>query len=310
MKGSMTDFLIRPQSRNARLRELLRKQPLIIPGAHDGLSARLVEQAGFDAVYMGGYAATGSLLGRPDMSLLTGTEMIENARRMAQAVSIPMVADADTGYGNAINVIRTVHDYEQTGVSGIHLEDQTAPKRCGHMAGKNVIAAGEMAGKVKAAVAARSDSDFVIIARTDALAIHGVDDAIERGRRYADAGADVIWVEAPTTEAQMERITRGLSGITVLLNWLEHGETPNIPLDRIKQYGFGVVIYPIGSVFTVLTALREHYASIRSVGTPIERLPHLAAFDDFTSAVGKLEIDKLAQEFANLDANRATCPGR
>ncbi len=141
-----------------------------MPGAHDGLSARLVEQAGFDAAYMGGYATTGALLGRPDMSLLTGTEMIENARRMAQAVSIPMIADADTGYGNAINVIRTVHDYEQTGVSGIHLEDQTAPKRCGHMAGKNVITAGEMVGKVKAAVAARSDPDFVIIARTDALA--------------------------------------------------------------------------------------------------------------------------------------------
>jgi 2-methylisocitrate lyase-like PEP mutase family enzyme len=305
----MTDFLKRPQSRNAKLRELLRNKPLIVPGAHDGLSARLVEQAGFDAVYMGGYATTGALLGRPDMSLLTGTEMIENARRMAQAVSIPVIADADTGYGNAINVIRTVHDYEQTGVSGIHLEDQTAPKRCGHMDGKNVITAGEMVGKVKAAVAAKSDPDFVIIARTDALAIHGVDDAIERGRRYADAGADVIWVEAPTTEAQMERITNELPGITVLLNWLEHGETPNIPLDKIKQYGFGVVIYPIGSVLTVLTALREHYASVRRVGTPVERLPQLAGFDDFTSAVGKPDIDKLAQRFADPDATDASLSG-
>ena len=302
----MDGFLQRPKSRNARLRELLKQPPLLVPGAHDGLSARLVEQAGFEAVYMGGYATTGSLLGRPDMSLVSGTEMIANAARIAAAVEVPVIADADTGYGNAINVIRTVHDYERAGVSAIHLEDQTAPKRCGHMAGKNVIEPGEMVGKLKAAVAARSDPDFVIIARTDALAIHGVDDAIERGRRYADAGADVIWVEAPTTEAELAKITRGLSGITVLLNWLENGETPNIGIEKVKEYGFGVVIYPVGSVFTMLNALREHYASVRRFGTPIDRLASLPQFDDFTSAVGKPEIDKLAQRFANPDAASRT----
>ena len=270
----MDQFLKRPQSRNARLRELLKMPPLIAPGAHDGLSAKLVEQAGFDVVYMGGYATTGSLLGEPDMSLLTGTEMIDNARRMAAAVSIPMIADADTGYGNAINVIRTVH-----------------------MAGKNVVEVGEAVGKIKAAVAAKSDPDFVIIARTDALAIHGIDDAIDRGRRYADAGADVIWVEAPTTEAQLGKITKELSGITVLLNWLENGETPNIPLEKIKEYGFGVVIFPIGSVFTMLNALREHYASVRKAGTPIDRIKQLPQFDDFTSAVGKPALDKLSQQY-------------
>ncbi len=298
----MDNFIQPSKSRNARLRELLKNPPLTIPGAHDGLSARLVEQAGFEAVYMGGYATTGSLLGRPDMSLLTGTEMVENAARMVQTVGIPVVADADTGYGNAINVIRTVHDYERAGVSGIHLEDQTAPKRCGHMAGKNVIAPGEMVGKLKAAIAAKSDPDFVIIARTDSLAVHGVDDAIERGRRYFDAGADVVWVEAPTTEAQLERITKGLSGVNVLLNWLENGETPNIGIEKIKEYGFGVVIFPVGSVFTMLNALREHYASVRRFGTPIDRLKNLPQFDDFTSAVGKPEIDKLSQRFADADA--------
>lgn len=298
----MDDFLQRPKSRNAKLRELLKSPPLLVPGAHDGLSARLVEQAGFEAVYMGGYATTGSLLGRPDMSLVSGTEMIANAARIAAAVDVPVIADADTGYGNAINVIRTVHDYERAGVSAIHLEDQTAPKRCGHMAGKNVIAPGEMVGKLKAAIAAKSDPDFVIIARTDALAIHGVDDAIDRGRRYADAGADVIWVEAPKTEAELAKITKGLSGITVLLNWLENGETPNISIEKVKEYGFGVVIYPVGSVFTMLNALREHYASVRRYGTPIDRIQSLPQFDDFTSAVGKPEIDKLAQRFADPDA--------
>ncbi len=293
----MSDFLQRPKSRNATLRKLLKNPPLIAPGAHDGLSAKLVEQAGFDVVYMGGYATTGSLLGEPDMSLLTGTEMIDNARRMAAAVNIPMIADADTGYGNAVNVIRTVHEYEAAGVSAIHLEDQTAPKRCGHMAGKNVIEVGEAVGKIKAAVAAKFDPDFVIIARTDALAIHGIDDAIDRGRRYADAGADVIWVEAPTTEAQLAKITKELSGITVLLNWLENGETPNIPLEKIKEFGFGLVIFPVGSVFTMLNALREHYAGVRKAGTPIDRIKLLPQFDDFTSAVGKPAIDKLSQQF-------------
>ena len=298
----MHDFLRRPKTRNARLRELLKTPPVVAPGAHDGLSARLVEQAGFDVVYMGGYATTGSLLGRPDMALLSGTQMIENARRMAEAVTIPLVADADTGYGNAVNVIRTVHEYEAAGVSAIHLEDQTAPKRCGHMAGKEVIAAGEMVGKLKAAIAARTDPDFVIIARTDALAIHGVDEAVKRGQRYADAGADVVWVEAPTTEAELETITKGLKGVPVLLNWLENGETPMIGMDKIKAYGFGMVIYPIGSVFTMLAALREHYASVRTVGTPIDRVGQLPQFEDFTSAVGKREIDELIKRFGDPDA--------
>ena len=231
----MQDFLHCPKSRNARLRELLKNPPLIVPGAHDGLSAKLVEQAGFDAVYMGGYATTGSLLGEPDMSLLTGTDMIENARRMATAVSIPLIADADTGYGNAINVIRTVHQYEAAGVSGIHLEDQTAPKRCGHMAGKNVIDVGEAVGKIKAAVAAKSDPDFVIIARTDALAIHGIDDAIDRGRRYADAGADVVWVEAPTTEASSRRSPRNCPGSTCCSIGSRTARRPTSPWRRSRN---------------------------------------------------------------------------
>ncbi len=297
----MSDFLERPQSRNARLRQLLRSPPVLAVGAHDGLSARLVEQAGFDVVYMGGFATTGSLLGRPDMALLSGSEMIENARRMAQAVTIPMIADADTGYGNAIDVIRTVHDYEASGVSGIHLEDQKAPKRCGHMQGKDVIPAGEMVGKLKAAVAARSDKDFVIIARTDSLAIHGVDEAIDRALRYRDAGADVLWVEAPKDEAQLADIAKRLEGCTVCLNWLENGVTPMITMEKIKEYGFGLVLYPIGSVLTLVSALREHYASVRRNGTPLDRVGQLPSFSDYTKTVGIQEITELAKKFDDAD---------
>src|SRR5262245_43739996 len=187
----MGELLTRSGNRRRRLRNLLVDgRPLLAPGCHDALSARLVEQAGFDAVYMGGFATTASLLGRPDIGLLGMSEMIDNARRIVETVDLPVIADADTGYGNPINVIRTVREYERAGVAAIHLEDQVSPKRCGHMAGKSVVPVEDMLAKLRAAVAARTDPDFVLIARTDALAIEGVDAAIERARRYADVGAD------------------------------------------------------------------------------------------------------------------------
>ncbi len=294
----MADFLRRPDSPRRRLRELLdKREPVLAPGCHDALSARMVELAGFDAVYMGGFASTASLLGRPDVGLLSGTEMIENARRIVQAVDIPVVADADTGYGNAINVIRTVHDYEQAGVAAIHLEDQVAPKRCGHMAGKSVISVEEMIGKIRAAASARHDPEFVLIARTDALVIEGVDAAIDRARRYADAGADMLFVESPTSEADLEKISRQLSGYQVLLNWLEHGKTPAISYERIRQLGFAMVLFPIGSVLVTMAALREHYQSIKADGTPLHRLDGLPSFEDFTGNVGLKEIRRLEQQF-------------
>lgn len=299
----MGDFLERPKSRNAKLRELLRSaQPVTAMGCHDGLSGRLVEQAGFEVAYLGGFASTGSLLGRPDVGILAGSEMVDNARRVAATVTIPVLADADTGYGNAINVVRTVHDYEQAGVSGIHLEDQVAPKRCGHMAGKAVIAAGEMVGKIKAAVAARTDPDFVIIGRTDALAVEGVEKAIDRALRYGDAGADVLWVEAPTTEDELVRISERLQGHVTLLNWLEGGRTPMISMERIKELAFGVIGFPLGSVLTTMAALREHYAEVRRSGVPTkERLSKLPSFEDFTKGVGIAEIEILEKQFADPD---------
>src|SRR5690606_31812713 len=208
------DLLSSGPAPRARLRELLAGPgPVVAPGAYDALSARPVEQAGFDVVYMTGFGTTASLIGRPDVGLLSGTEMVDNARRIAAAVDVPVIADADTGYGNAINVVRTVQSYEQAGVAGVHIEDQVMPKKCGHMSGKAVIGADEMVGKIRAAVSARRDPDFVVIARTDAAAVEGLDAALERARAYAEAGADLLFVEAPTSEDDIARVAGELAGV-------------------------------------------------------------------------------------------------
>ena len=281
----------------ARLRELLaRPEPLQAPGAYDALSARLVEQAGFDVVYMTGFGSTASLIGRPDVGLLSGAEMIDNARRIVAAVDVPVIADADTGYGNAINVLRTVQLYEQAGVAGIHLEDQVMPKKCGHMSGKVVVPAAEMVGKLRAAVEARRDPDFLLIARTDAAAVHGLDDAIARAHAYADAGADVLFVEAPTSEADVVRVATELKGVAPLVfNWAEGGRTPPIPLATIAELGFALVLYPIGTLLAATAGIRSLLATLRADGTPAAaRLP---TFDDFTDLIGLPEVQQLEQRF-------------
>jgi 2-methylisocitrate lyase-like PEP mutase family enzyme len=294
----MADLLTHPGDRRRRLRDLLAgARPLLAPGSHDALSARLVELTGFEAVYMGGFATTASLLGRPDVGLLGASEMIDNARRIVQTVDLPVIADADTGYGNPINVIRTVREYEQAGVAAIHLEDQVSPKRCGHLSGKDVVPVEDMLAKLRAAVAARTDPDLVLIARTDALAVDGVDAAIERARRYAGAGADVLWVEAPTTEGEIEKIAAGLNGHAVLLNWAEGGRTPPLDIDRIRELGFALVLFPIGSVLTLVAGLRQHLEHLRTHGTPAGRLGELPTFEQFTSLVGLGEIEELERRF-------------
>jgi carboxyvinyl-carboxyphosphonate phosphorylmutase len=291
------DLLSRPAAARPRLRELLAQpEPLVAPGAYDALSARLVEQAGFDVVYMTGFGTTASLAGRPDVGLLTGTEMVDNARRIAAAVDVPVIADADTGYGNAINVVRTVQAYEQAGVAGIHLEDQVMPKKCGHMSGKAVIPADEMAGKIRAAVAARRDPDFLLIARTDAAAVEGLSAAIERARAYADAGADVLFVEAPTSEDDIARVAEELRGVAPLVfNWAEGGRTPPIPLARIAELGFALVLFPIGTLLAATAGIRRLLASLRADGVPaVDDLP---TFDGFTDLIGLPEIRELEARF-------------
>ena len=293
----MGDLLSRPAAARPRLRELLaRPEPLVAPGAYDALSARLVEQAGFDVVYMTGFGTTASLAGRPDVGLLTGTEMVDNARRIAAAVDVPVIADADTGYGNAINVVRTVQAYEQAGVAGIHIEDQVMPKKCGHMSGKAVIPADEMVGKIRAAVAARRDPDFLLIARTDAAAVEGLSAAIERARAYAGAGADVLFVEAPTSEDDIARVADELRGVAPLVfNWAEGGRTPPIPLARIAELGFALVLFPIGTLLAATAGIRRLLASLRDDGVPaVDDLP---TFDGFTDLIGLPEIRELEARF-------------
>jgi 2,3-dimethylmalate lyase len=290
-----------PGAPRARLRELLAgPEPLLAPGSYDALSARLVEQAGFDVVYMTGFGSTASLIGRPDVGLLTGTEMIDNARRIVAAVDVPVIADADTGYGNAINVVRTVQAYEQAGVAGIHLEDQVTPKKCGHMSGKAVIGAEEMAGKIRAAVAARRDPDFLLIARTDAAAVEGLDAAIARARLFADAGADVLFVEAPTSEADIEQVTTQLRDLAPLVfNWTEGGRTPGLSLARIAELGFSLVLFPLGPLFAATAGIRALLATLRADGTPAAALADMPSFDEFTELVGLPEIRELEGRFGS-----------
>ncbi|MGY1986860.1 oxaloacetate decarboxylase [Blastococcus sp. SYSU DS0669] len=295
----MAELLSDGRAPRARLRELLDgPEPLIAPGAYDALSARLVEQAGFGAVYMTGFGTTASLIGRPDVGLLTGAEMVDNARRIVAAVDVPVIADADTGYGNAVNVVRTVQLYEQAGVAALQLEDQVSPKKCGHMSGKAVIPTEEMAGKIRAAVAARRDPDLLVIARTDAVAVSGVEDAIARARAFAEAGADVLFVEAPTSAEDIARVAEELRGTAPLLfNWAEGGRTPPLTYQRIAELGFSLVLYPIGTLLAATAGMRSLLDVLKRDGVPTSALDALPSFGEFTDLVGLPEIQELEQRF-------------
>jgi carboxyvinyl-carboxyphosphonate phosphorylmutase len=299
----VTGRLTRGRAGPPRLRELLASgETILAPGAFDALSARLVEEAGFPAVYMTGFGTSAALLGRPDVGLLTMTEMADNAARIAACVDIPLIADADTGYGNPINVIRTVGAYEAAGAAGIHIEDQVAPKKCGHMDGKLVIPAAEMAQKVRAAVEARTDPDFVIIARTDARAVEGLDSALDRARQYRDAGADVLFVEAVTSEDEAAAVTRALPGVPLLFNWAEGGKTPPVSLERLRELGYRIVIFPISTLLASAAAMRRILAEIASSGTPAAALPGLPAFGEFTDFIGLPEVRQAEQRYATGDS--------
>jgi 2-methylisocitrate lyase-like PEP mutase family enzyme len=271
---------------------------VLAPGCYDALGARLIEEAGFPAAYMTGFGSAASRLGRPDVGLMTLPEMVDNARRIVQAVEIPVIADADTGYGNPINVIRTVHEYEAAGVCAIHLEDQVMPKKCGHMEGKQVIPAAEMAAKVSAAVAARRSSELLIIARTDARAVEGLRSALERARRYHDAGADVLFVEAPQSTDEIEAVAQSLADVPLLFNYAEGGKTPPVTAEFLRELGFRLVIFPISALLAATAAMRSVLAQIKADGTPIEVLPGLLPFDEFLDFIGMPEIRELERRFA------------
>jgi 2-methylisocitrate lyase-like PEP mutase family enzyme len=254
-----------------RLRELLRSTPLLVPGCYDALSARVLERVGFPAVYMTGYGTSLALLGLPDAGLATMSEMHLNARYIANAVAVPVIADADNGYGNAINVMRAVREYIQTGVAGIHIEDQVIPKRCGHVAGRRVIPLEEAVGKVRAAAAVRRDldPDFVLVARTDARGAHGgsLDEAIRRAHAYLDAGADLAFVEGPTTLDEVTRVCREIRGC-VFYN--QTGVSPRLTPAQMKELGIAVTILPGATLRVALQAIWDFATALREEGPAAE----------------------------------------
>ena len=295
----MTGRLTRRPGGAARLRELLDAGGTVLaPGAFDPLAARLVEEAGFPAVYMTGFGTSAALLGRPDVGLLTMTEMAGNAGRIADCVDIPVIADADTGYGNALNVIRAIQAYERAGVAAVHIEDQVAPKKCGHMEGKLVIPAEEMAQKIRAAAEARAQPEFMIIARTDARAVEGLEAALDRARLYQQAGADALFIEALTAEQEIAEAARAFPDVPLLFNWAEGGKTPPLSLDRLGQLGYRIVIFPISTLLAATAAMRRVLAEIAQAGTPAAALPGLPSFGEFCDFIGLPDVRVAEQRYA------------
>lgn len=226
-------------------RKRIEKERIIIaPGVYDSFTAKLAEHVGFEAIYVTGAGVAASLLGVPDIGLVTMTEQVEQARRIVSAVDLPVICDADTGYGNALNVIRTVREFEKAGVCAIHLEDQVMPKRCGHLEGKKLVSAAEMVNKLKAALDTRTDSNFLIIARTDSRAVFGLQDAIDRGLMYAEAGADLIFIEAPESREELTKIGSSFGQVPLLVNRGGGGKTPPISASDLEAMGYRIVIFP------------------------------------------------------------------
>lgn len=285
----------------ARLRAALaRPRITVIPGAFDALSAKLVERAGFAAVYLSGAGVSYTHLAKPDLGFVTLTEMASRGAAMADAVGIPVLADGDTGFGNAIGVQRTVREYERAGLAGIQLEDQTFPKRCGHLAGKEVTDAAEMAGKIRAAADARRDGDLVIVARTDALATHGFDEAVRRLRLYADAGADVLFAEGPTSVEEL-RALPPLFTKPLLANMVEGGRTPLLSASELEAMGYRIALYPNSLVrlfarqgATLLDALREAGTTAGSFGS-------MLSFDALNALLGTPELVAAGEGYAGTE---------
>jgi 2-methylisocitrate lyase-like PEP mutase family enzyme len=241
---------------------------LLAPGVFDALTAAIATNAGFEALYLSGAAIAYTKLGRPDIGLVTMTEVVDSIALVRDRVATPLVVDADNGYGNALNVQRTVRMFERAGATAIQLEDQTMPKRCGHLADKALISAAEMAGKIKAAVDARQSEQTLIIARTDAVAVEGLEHALERARLYARSGADMLFVEAPRSQAQLATITDALGGVLPLMaNMVEGGDTPMLTADELGQIGFSLVIFPGGIVRALARTAQDYYASLAEHGT-------------------------------------------
>lgn len=283
------------------LRTLIaKKQGLVVPGAYDGISAKLVEHAGFPAVYMTGYGASASRLGLPDLGFAGLAEMADHARNMAAVVAIPLIADADTGYGNALNVRRTVQLYEAAGVAALHIEDQVTPKRCGHLSGHQVISRAEFAGKIRAAVEARKDPDLLVIARTDAISAVDFDEALRRGEAAAKAGADVLFIEAPRDEAQVERVARAFD-TPLLYNYAPGGRSPLLPFPRLRALGFAIILLPVDTLFVGVQAIRQFLAEVKVRDDVLSLKDRYVPFREFNELIGVTAQLALADRYKDDD---------
>lgn len=267
--------------RNQRLRQRLSSgQVLLAPGCFNPVSAMLIEQAGFEAIYISGAGIAVNNLGYPDVGLTTMTEILDSARAIAEVTTLPIVCDIDTGYGNPLNVQRTIRSFENAGVSGIQMEDQVIPKKCGHLEGKQLVSKGEMVQKIRAAVDARRDGNFVIIARTDAAGVNGLDDAIDRALAYREAGADVTFVEAPRSVDDLRRITRSIPGLHMANMVEKGGKTPILPLATLEELGFHFVIYPGSTWMAAIKAMQEVLAVLKEDGTTERYTDRMIAFNE------------------------------
>jgi len=267
---------------SSSLREQLedKNKIIVLPGVFDALSAKIAEHVGFEAMFQTGYGSSATLLGMPDFGLLNSGETVDNAMRIIRAVRVPVLVDADTGYGNPLNVWRLVRDLESLGAAGIFLEDQVWPKRCGHMVGKDVIPKGEYIPKLKAALEARRSKDFIIVARTDARAPVGLEEAIERGKAYRKAGADVIFVEAPRSVEELKKVANEIDA-PLVANMIEDGVTPNLSASELLRIGYRIAVFPLSAIYSATFAMRQVLTELKNTGTTKEGRNIMVTFKDF-----------------------------
>ena len=280
------------------LKERLEKKDeiIILPGVYDALSARIAQNVGFNAAFQTGYGTSATLLGMPDFGFLNAGETIDNARRIINSVDIPILVDIDTGYGNPLNVWRTVTDIEKLGAGGIFLEDQVWPKRCGHMKGKSVISKDDYVQKLKAAIDARKSKDFIIVARTDSLAQYGIDEAIERGKEFQKIGADVIFIEAPKTLEEMKKITTEIDA-PLLANMIEEGVTPYLPAKDLEKLGFRMVVFPLSALYSSTYAIKNVFNSLYKTGMT-KNFKKMSTFKEFNDFVNLRKYNQLEKEYS------------
>jgi carboxyvinyl-carboxyphosphonate phosphorylmutase len=289
----------RQRKTNRSIRSLLndKQKFLTLPGVFDALSAKIAEKIGYPAIFQTGYGSAAALLGMPDFGLLHAGETIDNARRIIKAVSIPVIVDIDTGYGNPLNVQRIVRDLEEMGAGGVFLEDQVWPKRCGHMTGKDVIPGEEFVPKLRAAIDARKSKEFIIVARTDARATLGLLEAIRRGIEYYEIGADVIFVEAPRTLRELREIPSKIDA-PLVANMIEQGVTPNLSSHQLKKMGYKIAVFPLSGLYTSAFALRDVFTELMRTGSTKNSRRRMVTFDDFNRLVGLSGYMNLAKKYA------------